>query len=107
MVQGLAYIAEGRRAHVVVADAGLDGERQAAQIGELCAAGIDALLVYPTAPPALLSAALDRAVAGGIPLFSHDSVDHPAVITEFVTPGGAMAELAAGLMDELLGGAGE
>jgi ribose transport system substrate-binding protein len=106
MVQGLAYVAESRGAEILVANARLNGGRQREQIDALVREAADALLVYPTAPPRMLHPALDHAVEAGIPLFSHDAVDHPAVITEFVTPGGEMAVLAAELMYELLEGRG-
>jgi ribose transport system substrate-binding protein len=107
MVQGMAQAAEQRGATIVVADARLDGARQSRQIDELASAGIDALLVYPVAEPATLRAALDRAVEAGVALFSHDHVGHPAVITEFITPGAEMATLSARLLADLLGGEGE
>jgi ribose transport system substrate-binding protein len=107
MLQGFAYACEQRGAHVVVTDAQLDGDRQAAQIDQITETGVAALVVYPVATPAALRPALDRAVESGLLLFSHDDVDHPAVITEFITPGAQMAVLSANLLDELLGGRGD
>lgn len=106
MLQGLTYVAEGRGATVLVADAKLDGAQQRAGIDALVREGVDALLVYPTVAPETLRPALDGAVGAGVPLFGHDALDHPAVITEFVTPGAEMAALAAGLMNEFLEGRG-
>jgi ribose transport system substrate-binding protein len=106
MVQGVAYASEQRGAKVVVTDAGLDGARQSRQIDELTEIGVAALLVYPVTAPTALRPALDRAVEAGVLLFSHDEIDHQAVITEFITPGDEMASLSAGLLNELLGGHG-
>jgi ribose transport system substrate-binding protein len=106
LLQGLAYVAEGRGATVLVADAKLDGECQRVGIDALVREGVDALLVYPTVAPEILRPALDDAAAVDVPLFGHDALKHPAVITEFVTPGAEMAALAAGLMNEFLEGRG-
>lgn len=106
MLQGLACVAEGRGATVTVTDAKLDGARQCADIDALVREGVDALLVYPTAPPGILRPALDRAVSTGVLLFGHDALDHPATISEFLTPGAEMAALAAELLNELLRGSG-
>jgi ribose transport system substrate-binding protein len=107
MVQAVAYVAERRGAKVLVTDARLDGSRQSNQIDQLTEQGVAALLVYPVAAPPALHPALDRAVKAGVALFSHDHVDHPSVITEFITPGAEMAALSAGLLNELLNGHGD
>jgi ABC-type sugar transport system substrate-binding protein len=106
MVQGLACTAELRGAKVVVTDARLDGDRQRRQLDQLTEIGVAALLVYPVTAPAGLRPALDRAVEAGVLLFSHDDLDHEAVITRLITPGAEMASLSVRLLNELLGGDG-
>lgn len=106
MVQGVVWVAETRGANVVVADAQLDVTRQIEQLEALVRLSVDAILVYPVGTPAELRPALDRIADAGILLFSHDDVDHPAVITELCTPGDRMARLSAELVRDQLDGSG-
>ena len=106
MVRGLAATAAARGGLVLVTDAALDPAKQARDLAQLVEAGVDAVLVYPAGEPGLLRAALDDAVGRGVVLFAHDTLGHPAVAGELVTPVAHMGALAADLLADLLGGKG-
>jgi ribose transport system substrate-binding protein len=106
MVRGFASILAPQGGRVLVSDGGLDPVRQAAGLGRLVDAGVDAMLVYPAGDPQFFHPAIDDAVRNGVRIFAYGDLEHRAVEAELVTRIDEMGAAGADLLAAALGGTG-
>ena len=106
LVEGAEAAAEEAGAELVVLDAQDDSATEAANIEDLIAQGVDAILINPTDSAAVVPSVL-AANDAGIPVFTVDrSAEDGEVVSHIASDNVAGGELAAEFLCDAIGGEG-